>query len=51
MYGSSVWDPYTLGLQDEKVQNCVARFVSRIYTREEGIMTGILEQPQEEEKG
>ena len=30
-YGSLVWDPYTLGLQDEleKVQNCAARFVLR----------------------
>ena len=51
-YGSSVWDPYTLiGLQDEKVQNRAARFVNRIHTQEEGSMTGILEQPQEEEKG
>ena len=45
-YGSSVWDPYTLGFQDEleKVQNRAARFVTRNYTREEGSMTGILEQ-------
>ena len=45
-YGSSVWDPYTLDLQDdlEKVQNRAARFVTRNYTREEGIMTGIFEQ-------
>ena len=45
-YGSSVWDPYTLGLQDglEKVQNCAAMFVTRNYTLEEGSMTGILEQ-------
>ena len=29
-YGSSFWNPYTQGLQDEleKVQNCAARFVS-----------------------
>ena len=41
-YGSSVWDPYTKGIQDnlEKVQNREARFV----TREEDSMTGILEQ-------
>ena len=45
-YGSSVWDPYTQGLQDElgKVQNSTARFVARNHTREEGSMTGILEQ-------
>ena len=45
-YGSSVWDPYTQCLQDEleKVQNRAARFVTRNYTREEGSMTGILEQ-------
>ena len=45
-YGSSVWDPYTQGLQDEleKVQNRAARFVTRNYTREEGSMTDILEQ-------
>ena len=38
--------PYTQGLQDEleKVQNRVTRFVTRNYTREEGSMTGILEQ-------
>ena len=43
-YGSSVWDLYTQGLQDEleKVQNRVARFVTRSYTREEGSMTGII---------
>ena len=43
-YGSSVWDPYTQGLQEEleKVQNRAARFVTRNYTREEGSMTGIL---------
>ena len=45
-YGSSVWDHYTQGLQDEleKVQNRAARFVTRNYTRGEGSMTGILEQ-------
>ena len=45
-YGSSVWDPYTQGLQDEleQVQNRAARFVSRNYTRLEGSVTGILEQ-------
>ena len=47
-YGSSVWDPYTQGLRDEleKVQTCdrAARSVTRNYTREEGSMTGILEQ-------
>ena len=45
-YGSSVWDPYTQGLQEEleKVQNRAARFVTRNYIREEGSMTGILEQ-------
>ena len=41
-----VWDPYTQGLQEEleKVQKRAARFVTRNYTREEGSMTGILEQ-------
>ena len=45
-YGSSVWDPYTQGIQNEleKVQNRAARFVTRNYNREEGSMTGILEQ-------
>ena len=45
-YGSSVWDPYTQGIYDEleKVQHHAARFVNRNYTREEGSMTGILEQ-------
>ena len=44
-YGSSVWDPYASGLQEEldKVQNRAARFVTGNYTREEGSMTGILE--------
>ena len=45
-YGRWVWDPYTQGLKDEleKVQNRAARFVTRNYTRNEGSMTGILEQ-------
>ena len=45
-YGSLVWDPYTLGLQEklEKVQNRAARFVTTNYTRKQGSMTGILEQ-------
>ena len=47
-YGSSVWDPHTKCLQEEleKVQNHVARFVTRnyMYTFEEGSLTGILEQ-------
>ena len=46
--GSSVWDPYAKGLQNEqeKVQNRAARFVTRnyVYTREKSNMTGILEQ-------
>ena len=44
-YGSSVWDAYTHGLQDEleKVQNRAATFQIRNYTREEGSMTGIIE--------
>ena len=31
VYGSSVWDPYTLGFQEEleQVQNRAARFVNR----------------------
>ena len=42
--GSSVWDPHTDKLQEEleKVQNRVARFVTRNY--ETGSMTGILGQ-------
>ena len=45
-YGSSVWEPYTLVIQDklEKVENRAATFVTRNYTREEGSMAGILEQ-------
>ena len=29
-YGSSVWDPNTNKLQDEKVQNRAAKFVTKI---------------------
>ena len=46
-YGSSVWDLYSDKLQEEleeKVQNCAARFVTRIYVYETGSMTGILGQ-------
>ena len=45
-YGNSVWDPYTDKLQKEleKVQNRKARFVTRNYVYETGIMTGILGQ-------
>ena len=45
-YGSSVWDPHTLGLQEEleKVQNRLARFVTGNYDFETGSMTGILGQ-------
>ena len=45
-YGSSVWDPHTLGLQEEleKVQNRAARFVTGNYVFETGSMTGILGQ-------
>ena len=44
-YGSSGLDPYrpTQGLQDE-LEYRAARFVTRNYTREEGSMTGVLEQ-------
>ena len=43
-YGSSVWEPHTLGLQEEleKVQNRAARFVTGNYVFETGSMTGIL---------
>ena len=39
-------DPYTKSLQEEleKLQNRVARFVTKNYTFEEGSMTDILEQ-------
>ena len=45
-YGSSVWDSYTLGIQEklENVQNRAARFVTRKNTREEVSVTGILGQ-------
>ena len=45
-YGSLVWDPHTDKLQEEleKVQNHVARFVTRNYVYETGSMTGILGQ-------
>ena len=54
-YGSSVWDPQSILLQDEleKVQKRAARFVTGNYTYETGSMTGILEQlkgiPEKEE--
>ena len=45
-YGSSVWDPQSILLQDElyKVQERAARFVTGNYIYETGSMTGILEQ-------
>ena len=45
-YRSSVWGPYAVGIKAEleKVRNRAARFETRNYTREEGSMTGILEQ-------
>ena len=45
-YRNSVWDPHTLGLQEEleKVQNRAARFVTGNYVFETGSMTGILGQ-------
>ena len=45
-YGSSIWDPHPDKLQEEleKVQNRVARFVTRNYVYETGSMTGILGQ-------
>ena len=45
-YGSSVWDPQSILLQDEleKVQKKAARFVTGNYVYETGSMTGILEQ-------
>ena len=43
-YGSSVWDPSSILLQElEKVQKRVARFVTGNYIYETGSMTGILE--------
>ena len=46
VYGSSVWDPQSILLQDEfeKVQKMAARFVTGNYTYETVSMTGILEQ-------
>ena len=43
-YGSSVWDPWGILLQEEfeKVQKRVARFVTGNYIYETGSMTGIL---------
>ena len=45
-YGSSVWDPSCILLQEEleKVQKRTARFVTGNYIYETGSMTGILEQ-------
>ena len=45
-YGSSVWDPHTVKLQEEleKVQNRALRFVTRNYVYETGSMTSILGQ-------
>ena len=45
-YGSTVWDPHCNGLNDEleNVQKRAARFVTRNYCYETGIMTGILEE-------
>ena len=44
-YGSLVWDPQSLLLQDEqKVQKGADRFVTGNYTYETGSMTGIPEQ-------
>ena len=45
-YGSSVWDPPGVVLQEEleSVQKCTARFVTGNYNYETGSMTGILGQ-------
>ena len=45
-YGSSVWDPSSILLQEEleKIQKRAARFVTGNYIYETGRMTGILEQ-------
>ena len=45
-YGSSVWDPQSILLQDEleKVRKRASRFVTGNDTYETGSMTGILEQ-------
>ena len=44
-YSGSVWDLSGVGLQNEleKVQNRVARFVTRHYNFKTGSITGILE--------
>ena len=45
-YGSSVWDPSSILLQEEleKVQEGATRFVTGNYIHETGSMTGILKQ-------
>ena len=45
-YGSSVWDPPGVVLQEEleSVQKCAARFVTGNYSYETGSMSGILGQ-------
>ena len=45
-FGSSVWDPHSILLQDEleKVQKKAVRFVTGDYVYETGHMTGILKQ-------
>ena len=45
-YGSSVWDPSSMLLQEEleKVQKRAAKFITGNYIYETGSMTGILEQ-------
>ena len=45
-YGSSVWDPPGVVLQEEleSMQKCAARFVTGNYNYETGSMTGILGQ-------
>ena len=43
-YGSSVWDPSSIRLQEEKVQKRAARLETGNYIYETGSMTGILEQ-------
>ena len=49
-YGSSVWDPSGILLQEEleNVQKRAARFVTSNYIYETGSMTGILEQLKKE---
>ena len=46
VYGSSVWDPHSNGLNGELeiVQKRASRFVTRNYSRETGSMTSILEE-------